>query len=220
VSGSGPAAPTPEPTATPQPVSLEDRFGYNQMPQFLDAILPMVRQFFESEYPDLPAPRDVVLAPSGRAGRGACGVYDDQAFEYCGANQTIYIGQDLLWPFYSRFGDAAAAIAIAHEWGHHLQTRARVGFPNSNSQSVRFENQADCVAGAWARYADQQGWLERPDDLQDVDGLLVAIGARETSRRDHGTAAERRSAFNAGFARGLEACNQYSLDGRPIANLS
>jgi predicted metalloprotease len=85
-----------------------------------------------------------------------------------------------------------------------------VPFPRSAAQSVGFENQADCVSGAWARYADQQGWLELPDDLGDIESLLRAIGTREGPGRDHGTAAERARAFDQGFRTGLKACNSFS----------
>jgi predicted metalloprotease len=194
--------------------SLEGCFTYSQMNDYLDAITPMVAQFFEATYPRVSLP-EVAFIPSGRVAREACGLGDSDAYEYCDADQTIYIGQDLLWAFYKQAGDAAPAIGLAHEWGHHLQTELGVPFARTASQSVTYENQADCISGAWARYAGEQGWLEPNDDLQDVQTLLQNIGSREGPGRDHGTTAEREQAFNAAFDGGIAACDAYS-PGTPV----
>jgi len=207
------ATATPVPQA--EPVSLEGAFSYDQMPDYLDAIAPMIAQFFEEDYADIPDPR-LVYIPSGRYTRGACGASDSSAYEYCAGNRTIYVGQDLLWAFYRQAGDAAPAIALAHEWGHHVQYYRGVPYGRTAAESVDFENQADCLSGAWAKYADEQGWLEREDDLQDVGTLMRFIGSAETSRRDHGTTAERSDAFQRAYASGAEACNAYFPD-EPVA---
>src|SRR5690606_28680706 len=123
-------------------------------------------------------------------------------------NNTIYIGQDLIWAFYRQAGDAAPAVALAHEWGHHLQSMLGVPFARSQSQAIAFENQADCISGAWAKYADEQAWLE-DDDLGDIETLLRLIGSRESRARDHGTTAERAEAFQLSYENGIEACNAY-----------
>jgi predicted metalloprotease len=210
-------APLPTPTTVPdaKPVSLEGAFTYYEMSDYLDAIAPMVAQFYEEEYPDIPDPK-LVYIPSGRATRGACGYSDSTAYEYCSGSGTIYVGQDLLWAFYDDAGDAAPAIALAHEWGHHIQNYRGVPFANTAAKSVEFENQADCLSGAWARYADEQGWLETEDDLDDVGRLMQFIGSSETSRRDHGTTAERSAAFESAYEDGATACNAFFPD-EPVA---
>ena len=210
-------APEPTPTEAPdaEAVSLEGAFSYYEMSDYLDAIAPMVAQFYEEEYPDIPDP-NLVFIPSGRVARGYCGYSDSSAYEYCGASNTIYVGQDLLWAFYDEAGDAAPAIALAHEWGHHVQNYRGVPFARTASQSVSFENQADCLSGAWARYADEQGWLETEDDLDDVGRLMQFIGSAETSRRDHGTTAERSAAFQSAYSEGAKACNAFFPD-EPVA---
>ncbi len=193
------AVPSPAASASSSSIcgggSLEGCFTYSQMDQYLGAIEPMVAQFFETSYPSVPLPR-VAYIPSGRMAREACGYGDSDAYEYCSADGTIYIGQDLLWAFYKQAGDAAPAIGLAHEWGHHLQAELGVPSARTAAQSVTYENQADCISGAWARYAGEQGWLEPKDDLQDVQTLLQDIGSREGPGRDHGTTAEREQAFN------------------------
>jgi predicted metalloprotease len=206
------AAARPAATATPICAngSLEGCFGYSGMQTYLRTVEPMVAQFFEEQYPRLRGPRDVVFIPTGTAVRDGCGSTSDSgAYEYCPANQTIFIGQDLLWSFYRRYGDAAPVVGLAHEWGHHVQVMLGVPNPRSLAARVRFENQADCLSGAFIKYAGEQKWLE-PDDLGDIDGVLQAIGAREGPGRDHGTAAERKAAFNQGYESGAKACNSYS----------
>ena len=217
--------PVVTPTAVPSPTpaassicgggSLEGCFSYSQMDDYLNAITPMVAQFFETSYPSVPLPR-VAFIPSGRAAREACGIGDSDAYEYCSADGTIYIGQDLLWAFYKQAGDAAPAIGLAHEWGHHLQSELGVPSARTAAQSVTYENQADCISGAWARYAGEQGWLEPKDDLQDVQTLLQDIGSREGPGRDHGTSAEREQAFNSAYDGGIAACDAY-FPNNPIA---
>ncbi len=195
--------------------SLEGCFSYYEMGEYLDAVTPMVAQYFEETYPRVRPPRDIVYIPSGRAARTSCGTSNSYAYEYCPANQSIYIGQDLLWQFYAGAGDAAPAIGLAHEWGHHLQTMLGVSAA-SRTEAIDFENQADCVSGAWAKYANQQGWLEGDDDLRDMTTLLDAIGSAEGPRRDHGTAAEREAAFDAAYDKGIKACNEFFPDS-PLA---
>jgi predicted metalloprotease len=216
-----PDTPTAVPTATPAPVSLEGRFGYNQMREFLDTVKPMVQAFFEQQYPGARLPRQVVYVARGTvitspcAQGGRSGFHDSEAYEYCPANESIYIGQDLLWAFF-RVGDAAPVVALAHEWGHHIQNVRNVSMPRTAAQSVAYENQADCVSGAWAAYAGERGWLERDDDLQDISGLLQAIGSRESRARDHGTIAERSAAFRLGFEDRIKACNGF-VAATPVA---
>ena len=191
--------------------SLEGCFNYNEMSGYLETVTPMVREYFREQYPRVADPRDVVYVASGRQGRSPCGnVVNGDSYEYCGADDTIYIGQDLLWAFYHEIGDAAPVVGLAHEWAHHLQVTQRVPLPRTAKESVDFENQADCIAGAWARYADEKGWLEREDDLADVTSLLNAIGSRESGNRDHGTPRERIQAFDLGFEDGVRACNTYT----------
>jgi predicted metalloprotease len=212
----GSAATTPEPPTTQANDrcggSLEGCFGYGEMDEYVDAVIPMIAQYFEAAYQGVPAPSDVVYIPDGRGARTACGVSTDQAFEYCTGDQTIYVGQNLLWAFYQQAGDAAPAVALAHEWGHHLQNMLGVPFARTLAQAIAYENQADCVSGAWASFADEQGWLETEDDVGDVETLMRFIGSGESRSRDHGTSAERAQAFETGFGDGVAACSAYFPD--------
>ena len=88
---------------------------------------------------------------------------------YCPADAKVYIDLGFYRELKSRFGapgDFAQAYVIAHEVGHHVQTllglertlnEARERRPNdANELSVRFELQADCLAGVWANSTEQR----------------------------------------------------------------
>ncbi len=74
---------------------------------------------------------------------------------------------------------------IAHEFGHHVQTllgitdgltKAERQQPSqANALSVRFELQADCLAGIWAHGAYRRGLLE-PGDLEEGLTAAAAVG--------------------------------------------
>src|SRR5262249_17398082 len=143
-------------------------FGYGQMQTYLKTISSLVGQYYKAEYPKLPAPRNIVFIANQRTVHDACeGRSDSMTYAYCGADQTIYIGQNLLWSFYSRNGDAAPIVGLAHEWGHHIQVMMGLPSPRGPAESVKFENQADCLAGSFIKYADEKKWLEA-NDLGDI----------------------------------------------------
>jgi predicted metalloprotease len=158
----------------------------------------------------------VVYVPSGATGPEDCTdssgrpvAYSSRSFEYCGAGQIVYVGQDILWTFYTRTGDAGPAVGLAHEFGHHIQQQVGVLAPRNAEESTRHENQADCVSGAWTRYTDQQGWLEYPDDIRDIEALFPLIGSAEGPERDHGTQQERARSFQRGFDGNVTACSAF-----------
>ena len=88
-----------------------------------------------------------------------------------------------------------------------------VGVPPAETSvgQISRENQADCIAGAWVAYADEQGWLNYPDDLQDVEGLLEVI-AQDEPGRSHGDLGERTDSVLLGIELGLEGCNDFFPD--------
>jgi predicted metalloprotease len=165
-------------------------------------------------WPSMPLP-EVRYVADGRSGPTGCtdseglpARYTGDSYEYCPPDMTVYLGQSTLWMFYRRTGDAGPAMGIAHEFAHHVQYQLDVPPPFTNEQSIEFENQADCIAGAWTRYADQHGGLETEDDLEDIEKLLPLIASAESEGedRDHGTLEEREEAFTDGFLRGIRAC--------------
>lgn len=217
--GSDPA-PDTSTTRIPRPSgsgeSLEGKFDYNSMDKYVDAILPMITQFLDDTWRGrMPHPK-VVYVPRGAAGpedcldgSGRASTYSGESFEFCGADETVYLGQDMLFGFYDRTGDAGPAVGMAHEFGHHIQQQAGVPAPRSAEQSIRHENQADCIAGAWTKYTDDHNWLEYPDDLEDIDALFPLIGSAEGPDRDHGTVDQRQASFQRGFEGGISTCSSF-----------
>jgi len=209
--------PTSEPYAGTAPScpqgSLENCFTRAEMQDLIDVFLPYVEEFFDAQYESMPVPSDYIYVRAGESGQGSCDDgYDGETLAYCPADQQIYLGQSAVWSLYDSFGDAAPVLVIAHEWTHHVQhvTKVPTGDPGMPNSIIPAENQADCGAGAFMNYADQQGWLEYPDDLRDIGGALRAAGELEGPDRTHGTIQERIQSFSLGFTEGLWACNRFA----------
>ena len=210
--GSGPFETT---TAQPDPSrsSLEGAFTYQTMDEYVEAVLPMIEQWINETWPGMRLPR-VQFVPAGTAGREGCvdfdgrpATYTSRSYEYCPPDNTVYVGQDTLWQFYTETGDAGPAVGLAHEYAHHVQSQLNLPQARTTDESIRVENQADCLAGAWTRFTDVKGWLEPEDDLEDIEALFPLIGSAEGPDRDHATTSERRRAFDIGFSGGVQACD-------------
>lgn len=185
----------------------EGCYQYDDMLDFLDMSVGLVNRFMASNYQRPVKPSYTYIRENGVAASW-CGAADDTSFHYCGADEGVYVGQRLLYYFYAQSGDAAAAVAVAHEAGHHLQNLAGIR-PRTRVGRIRQENQADCVAGAFVAYLDEQGILNGDDDIADIEAILPVIASSEGPSRDHGTLRERTEAINKGMAGGLSACNAY-----------
>jgi hypothetical protein len=196
--------------------SLENCYAYEEMGTFLDVAWGLVNDFIRDQYDSRLFRVRLQYVPHGDSGDERCtdgsgpAQYNDMSYEFCAPDETIFIGQDRLWQFYSDIGDAAAVMGLAHEYGHSLQAAQEVPPATTPAGNIPHENQADCVAGAWFRYAEEVGITEDPDDLQDLKAMLELIGSSESDEdRDHGTTAERSDAVNLGIAGGIESCNSY-----------
>ena len=136
---------------------------------------------------------------------------------YCPLDHKVYIDLAFYQELRTRFGapgDFAQAYVIAHEVGHHVQnTLGLLG--KGSADSIHVELQADCLAGAWGKSAEHRGLLE----MGDVDEALNAasqIGDDTLQRKSqgyvqpetwtHGSAAQRRAAFQKGYQGGPLAC--------------
>jgi len=216
-------APAADATPDEACASLEGCYAYDEMNDFLDVAEGLVLDFALQEYSPLVFWVDVRYVAAGDSGESMCsereGVpsrYDELSYMYCSADNTIYIGQKVLWSFYSEIGDVAPIVGLAHEFGHFLQHVAGVPVPATPKESVHHENQADCFAGAWFDHADKAGLVERPDDLEDIEMILNRIASSEDEEgRTHGTAEERKQSFSDGRVGGLAACDGY-YPGTPL----
>jgi predicted metalloprotease len=138
----------------------------------------------------------------------ACGQAPPDNAIYCGFDNSIYYDEGLLEREFDDNGDFAPIMILAHEWGHLVQ--AHVGFFALDLYTIDYELQADCMAGVYARNANQRKLLAL-GDLDEAAATLLRIGddANEVAWYDegaHGTAEERTYAFNQGFEQGLGIC--------------
>ncbi|HMC57441.1 MAG TPA: neutral zinc metallopeptidase [Gemmatimonadaceae bacterium] len=167
------------------------------------------------------APR---LARYRGTSRSACGMLPASNALYCGRSNTIYF-DDVFLASQAKLagaalgtdGDMAAVGFIAHEMGHAVTEQLGVEFRTPYAM----EAAADCLAGAFARHAQQDGSLEQ-GDLDEAFAAMAAaanpqIGSTGNSRIDariaarmqrmgHGTRAQRQGNFQAGFEGGGGAC--------------
>ncbi len=151
---------------------------------------------------------------------------------YCPLDKGIYLEtgffEDILARRFGATGDFAQAYVVAHEFGHHVQgelgisswVRQQQADPSQkNDLSVRLELQADCLAGVWARSAQQRGMLDR-GDIAEALGAAEAVGddriqQSQGQRVDphtwtHGSAADRQFWFEQGFDTGdTEVCDTF-----------
>jgi predicted metalloprotease len=167
----------------------------------------------EYENPKLVLYRDSVQSACGSAS-SAVGPF------YCPGDHKLYIDLSFYQELKQKFqapGDFAMAYVIAHEVGHHVQTLLHSGDhtsaaqKRSNEYSVRFELQADYLAGVWAHYAQGKGYLEK-GDLEEALNAANAVGDDNIQKKaqgyvvpesfTHGTSEQRKRWFNKGFENG------------------
>jgi predicted metalloprotease len=108
---------------------------------------------------------------------------------YCPGDSNLYIDlsfYDELSQQYNAPGDFAMAYVVAHEVGHHVQTqlgltkqlnalRNQLSETEFNKYQVKFELQADYLAGVWAHHAEELGYLEE-GDYQEAINAAAAVG--------------------------------------------
>ncbi|PTA49018.1 metalloprotease [Shewanella morhuae] len=153
---------------------------------------------------------------------------------YCPADSKVYIDLSFLDELKTLGapGDFAFAYVIAHEVGHHVQnllgTNAKVrqaqqgaSKVQANQLSVALELQADCYAGIWGHYVNQQLNLLEAGDVAEGIAAASAVGddrlqkmagrAVQPDAFTHGSSAQRVKWFKTGFESGnLASCNTFA----------
>ncbi|MBW3525942.1 neutral zinc metallopeptidase [Shewanella sp. NKUCC05_KAH] len=153
---------------------------------------------------------------------------------YCSADSKVYIDLSFLDELKTLGapGDFAFAYVITHEVGHHVQnllgTSAKVRQAQQsgskvqvNQLSVALELQADCYAGIWGHYVNQQLNLLEAGDLAEGIAAASAVGddrlqkmagrAVQPDAFTHGSSAQRVKWFKTGFDSGnLASCNTFA----------
>lgn len=147
------------------------------------------------------------------------GVYLDPAF-FAALSRAVGV----------RIGDFAQAYVVAHEVAHHVQTllgltgqKAAADHRDpagANARSVRFELQADCLAGVWMHSVYSRGQLSDADLNEALTAAAVvgddfsrnAAGAtRPPEQWTHGSAAQRTQWLKRGFEQGTpDACDTFA----------
>jgi len=152
---------------------------------------------------------------------------------YCPLDKGIYLEtgffEDILARRFGAAGDFAQAYVVAHEFGHHVQGELGISAwvrqqqardpRNKNQYSVLLELQADCLAGVWARSAEERGMLDR-GDIAEALSAAEAVGDDRIQQSQgqrvnphtwtHGSAAQRQEWFELGLNSGdTEACDTF-----------
>jgi uncharacterized protein len=221
----------PEPEGQPPKLSgasASDRRSYLTL-VFNDGQALWQREFASANQPYTPARLTIFSQAVHSTG---CGAQADVGPFYCGANHGIYLDVRFFQLMAQRFGVSgfAQAYVVAHEFGHHvqnligLQHRKAVADQQdpagANARSVRYELQADCLAGVWAHSVYQRGQLTDQDMEQALRKAQVigddfqqrmAGHTVDSSLWTHGSSAQRQQWLKTGFETGDPgACDTFS----------
>lgn len=170
--------------------------------------------------------KDPTLVLFSGSVQSACGVAGSSTGPfYCPGDANLYIDlsfYDELSQQFNAPGDFAMAYVVAHEVGHHVQTqlgltkqldrlRNQLSETEFNQYQVRFELQADYLAGVWAHYAQGLGYLEE-GDYEEAINAAGAVGDDRLQQQaqgyvvpesfTHGTSKQRMYWFDHGFKSG------------------
>ncbi len=172
-------------------------------------------------------PPQINFVPSVQASH-CYGLYISAGPVYCSGNATVFVSvasMDDLARKIPAMGDAGLAFLVAHEFGHHIQKitgRFRVlnamlrADPRLQRELIlRFELEADCLAGVWARNSKHHA--AAPDARAPMFASLDAIGDDKLGASNgkpvdsetftHGTSAQRLHWFQTGIDAGsADAC--------------
>lgn len=135
--------------------------------------------------------------------RSSCGRIDGSA--YCPADHALFITTRDIGMAY-RYGDAALAFIIAHEYAHAMQAAFRF-MPGYTAMA---ELQADCLAGVYLGSMPNVSVDRR--DLNEIGSLAYRLGDYTWGRYHHGTPEQRLKAVVRGISasrhglQGAKAC--------------
>ncbi|MGR5408332.1 KPN_02809 family neutral zinc metallopeptidase [Vibrio sp. PNB22_8_1] len=153
---------------------------------------------------------------------------------YCPADGKIYLDLSFMDELkkLGAPGDFAFAYVIAHEVGHHVQNllgtsgevhrlQQQSSKVDANKLSVKLELQADCYAGVWGYYVNNEMKILDPGDMEEGIAAATAVGddrLQEMAGRSvqpdsftHGSSDQRVAWFKKGFESGdPEQCQTFN----------
>jgi uncharacterized protein len=221
-----------EPSA---PLTPEQQAAEDEAVQFVSFVLDDAQDTWRQILPAQGATyRDARLVLFRDAVESACGLGQAAMGPfYCAGDERVYIDLGFYQDLRERFGapgDFAQAYVIAHEIGHHVQNllgieqrfrEAQQRSPgDQNELSVRFELQADCLAGIWGHSTAKRDILHQ-GDVEEGLNAAAAIGDDRIQRMSngrvspesftHGSSEQRVGWFRRGLERGdVAACDTFS----------
>jgi predicted metalloprotease len=181
----------------PDPASDPDRETVDFIHFVTEDLIATWTEIFKKEGKTF-RPANMVLFKEGT--KTACG-FGTTAIGpfYCPGDEKAFIDLSFFKLLNDRFaapGDFAQAYVLAHEYGHHVQNvlgyedtfrAAQKKDPEKkNELSVRFELQADCLAGVWAHASQKKNLLE-PGDVEEGLKAAAAIGDDTLQKQSGGT---------------------------------
>jgi uncharacterized protein len=218
--------------STRQPSSQQGAGGNAFLREVFDDVQTMWRRDFEDGGVDYRPARLTIFTDRIQT---ACGTQSASSGPfYCPADRGVYLDSRFFDVLASRagvsLGDFARAYVVAHEVAHHVQFVLGIGQrlnatdqrdpAGKNARSVRFELQADCLAGVWIHSRYQSGELSQ-SDLDDALNAAAVVGsdfqqlrATGTIRPEdwtHGSSSQRRHWLTVGYDEGDPgACDTFS----------
>lgn len=208
----------------------------NQMAKFTSVILASTEdtwsQLFQKMGKQYQDPKLVLYRGATRTG---CGTGQSVMGPfYCPADKTVYIDLSFYQEMKDKLGadgDFAQGYVVAHEVGHHVQNLLGIepkirqmqqgaSKAEQNRLSVKMELQADCFAGVWGHFMQNQQVLEQ-GDLEEALNAAQAIGDDRLQQQSqgrvipdsftHGTSEQRYTWFKRGFDSGNpNSCNTFA----------
>ncbi|WP_031468444.1 neutral zinc metallopeptidase [Sciscionella sediminilitoris] len=187
-----------------------DRVAVNALSDVFDYWRTAMPRSFGQQFT---APTTFTSYDSDKPGPKVCGM-DTQGLVnafYCNLDRSVAWDRGALLPTMIRqFGPNSVAVVLAHEMGHSVQYQlGRKSGVSKATGSIVLEQQADCYAGSFMRWA-AQGNAKHFDvatgaGLNKVMSAMLFIGdtpgqATKSSPGAHGSAFDRMYAFQKGFA--------------------
>lgn len=183
-------------------------------PREVAAVVQDIRSYWERTLPDAVGDAPLVVLTDGDRDTDCGRAKEEEGSFYCGADSTIYLQQVDLDELADRpepGRDAARVYLLAHEYSHAVQVDLGVeegdARPGPDGASVRYELQADCLAGAYVASRDDAGDLAPYLAAVREGGDDVGEDPLPPAKYEHGTAAQRTAAFQRGARSGPTGCD-------------